>query len=94
MNHNGVPSGEEPQAGLGCSVAASFLPSILGYWVLDLGILPSHILKLVAGGFANKEIAEQLDLSVDTVCWYLKGIYRKLHVHSRTQAALRYRKLT
>jgi DNA-binding NarL/FixJ family response regulator len=50
-----------------------------------------EILKLVAGGFSNKEIADQLGLTVDTACSYIKGIYRKLHVHSRTQAALHYR---
>jgi len=53
-----------------------------------------EILKLVAGDLANKDIAERLGLTVDTVCSYLKGIYRKLHVHSRTQAVLQYRRLT
>jgi len=45
-----------------------------------------EILNLVAEGYANKEIADQLNLTVGTVCWYLNGIYRKLHVQSRTQA--------
>jgi DNA-binding NarL/FixJ family response regulator len=45
-----------------------------------------EILDLVAQGYANKEIADQLSLSVGTVCWYLHEIYRKLHVQSRTQA--------
>jgi DNA-binding NarL/FixJ family response regulator len=44
------------------------------------------ILELLAKGYANKEIADQLGLTVGTVCWYLHGIYRKLHVQSRVQA--------
>jgi DNA-binding CsgD family transcriptional regulator len=28
---------------------------------------------------------------VDTVRWHLKHIYVKLHVHSRTEAALKFR---
>jgi DNA-binding NarL/FixJ family response regulator len=45
-----------------------------------------EILVLVAQGYANKEIADRLALSVGTVCWYLHEVYRKLHVQSRTQA--------
>lgn len=49
------------------------------------------ILNLLAQGQSNKEIADHLKLSVETVCWILKRIYRKLHVQSRTQAMLKYR---
>ena len=49
-----------------------------------------EILELVAKGFANKEIADKLSLTTRTVDWYLYAIYRKLHVHSRTQAVSRY----
>jgi len=49
------------------------------------------ILNLLAQGQSNKGIAEHLKLSVETVCWNLKRIYRKLHVQSRTQAMLKYR---
>jgi len=45
-----------------------------------------EILDCVAQGYANKEIADQLELTVGTVCWYLHEIYRKLHVQSRVQA--------
>ena len=44
------------------------------------------ILERVAQGASNKEIADQLSLTPKTVGWYLNGIYRKLHVQSRTQA--------
>lgn len=49
-----------------------------------------EILELVAGGYANKEIAAELALSTSTVCWYLHAIYRKLHVQSRIQAVTKY----
>jgi DNA-binding NarL/FixJ family response regulator len=45
-----------------------------------------EILDLLAKGYANKEIADKLALTVGTVCWYLHEIYRKLHVQSRVQA--------
>jgi DNA-binding NarL/FixJ family response regulator len=49
------------------------------------------VLDLVAHGFTNKEIAARLFVSVDAVRWHLKHIYVKLHVHSRTEAALKFR---
>jgi DNA-binding NarL/FixJ family response regulator len=51
------------------------------------------ILDLLAKGYANKEIADNLDLTVGTVCWYLHGIYKKLHVQSRMQAVNKIRRL-
>ena len=45
-----------------------------------------EILEYVAQGYSNKEIADKLELTVGTVCWYLHEIYRKLHVQSRMQA--------
>ncbi|HWD91928.1 MAG TPA: response regulator transcription factor [Verrucomicrobiae bacterium] len=45
-----------------------------------------EILDLVANGYANKEIAEKLSITLSTVCWYLNEIYKKLHVQSRVQA--------
>lgn len=48
------------------------------------------VAKLVAEGLANKEIADRLDLSVETVRGHLKKIYDKLHVRCRTEAAVKY----
>jgi len=45
-----------------------------------------EILDMLAKGYANKEIADKLALTVGTVCWYLHEIYGKLHVQSRMQA--------
>ena len=50
-----------------------------------------EVLELVAEGMNNKDIAGRLGVSVDAVRWHLKHIYLKLHVHSRTQAALKFR---
>ena len=50
-----------------------------------------EILELLSQGFANKEIAQRVSLSYDTVRWHLKGIYDKLHVRSRTEAAYKFR---
>ena len=51
----------------------------------------TEILEKIAQGLANKEIADRLGLSVETVRVHLKRIYEKLHVRSRTEAALKYR---
>ena len=51
----------------------------------------TEIVQLVAKGLANKEIAAELSISVETVRVHLKHIYEKLHVRSRTEAAMKYR---
>lgn len=47
-----------------------------------------EVLKLIAQGFENKEIAEQLIISDATVRTHVSNILGKLHLASRTQAAL------
>jgi DNA-binding NarL/FixJ family response regulator len=51
----------------------------------------TDVLGYVARGYANKEIADALGLSTETVRGYLKTIYSKLHVRSRTEAAMKFR---
>jgi len=46
------------------------------------------ILRLVAQGVENQDIAQALNYSVYTVANRLRTIYEKLHVTNRTQAAL------
>lgn len=48
----------------------------------------SEVLSLLAQGFTNKDIAQALILSVRTVEAHLRGIFAKLEVSSRTEAAL------
>ena len=52
-----------------------------------------EVLKLIADGRSNREIADQLYLSVATVKWYITHIYGKLGVQSRTTAIVRARQL-
>jgi DNA-binding NarL/FixJ family response regulator len=48
-----------------------------------------EILGHVVKGFSNKEIADVLSISVETIRVHLKNIYEKLHVRSRTEAAVK-----
>jgi len=56
----------------------------------ELAPREEEVLALVSKGYINKEIARMLGLSVETVRSYLKNIYKKLHVRSRTEAAMKY----
>ena len=49
-----------------------------------------QVLALLAKGHAYKEIADLLNISFETVRSYVRTIYDKLHVHSRTEATLKY----
>lgn len=51
-----------------------------------------EVLGLVSQGFINKEIADQLGVSFETVRQHLKNCYAKLHVRTRTEAALKFLK--
>lgn len=50
-----------------------------------------EILELLTQGFPDKEIADRLGVKHGTVRWHLQHIYEKLHVRSRTEAALKFR---
>jgi len=50
----------------------------------------AEVLALVAKGYINKEIADRLGISLETVRSYLKNIYEKLQVRSRTEAAMKF----
>ncbi len=55
-----------------------------------LSVREEQILMLLSQGYANKVIADKLELSIDTVCSHLKHVFNKLHVSSRTEAVVRY----
>ena len=46
------------------------------------------VLRLIAAGNANKQIADQLSISEETVKWRVKNILSKLGANDRTQAAM------
>lgn len=52
-----------------------------------------EILGLLAEGYTNKQIAQELFLSDETVKWYNKQIFSKLGVHNRTQAGIKAREV-
>lgn len=50
----------------------------------------TEVLGYITKGYAGKEIAEKMCVSINTVKTHLKHIYQKLHVRSRTEILLRY----
>jgi DNA-binding NarL/FixJ family response regulator len=48
------------------------------------------VLNCLAKGLAYKQIADQLEISVETIRSYLRRICEKLHVQSRTEAVAKY----
>lgn len=56
------------------------------------GLTPreSQILERLAQGMVPKEVAHDLGISYETVRDYLKAVYTKLHVRSRTEAVIKY----
>lgn len=55
-----------------------------------LGPREREVLQQLAQGFRYKEIEENLRISTGTLRTHVAGIYRKLHVHSRTEAVVKY----
>jgi DNA-binding NarL/FixJ family response regulator len=58
----------------------------LPQWYYFLSRKERHILRLVAEGYTNQEIAERVFLATQTVKNYLSGIYEKIGVHDRPEA--------
>lgn len=51
-----------------------------------------EILDHLVKGYRNKEIADMLNVGLETVRSHLRNIYHKLHVTSRTEAVVKYLK--
>jgi len=49
-----------------------------------------EILQLLVDGFLYKEIAEKLNIGRETVRTYIRRIYEKLHVRTRTEAVVKH----
>jgi len=54
----------------------------------DLSKREADILRRVARGLSNREVAEELDLQEKTVKHYMTSILEKLHARNRVEAAL------
>jgi DNA-binding NarL/FixJ family response regulator len=56
----------------------------------DLSTRERQVLQFLAQGYAYKQISDELGVSMDTTRTYIRRIYEKLHVHSRTEAVVRF----
>lgn len=82
LHHNGIGSQTAP-------AADDFVQESNGAANEGLTDREREILTLLSEGFANKEIADRLFISVPTVRTHLYHIYEKLHVRSRAQAIVK-----
>lgn len=57
---------------------------------VELSRREREILELVSAGYGNKEIADQLSIGLETVRHHLKRVYDKFHVHSRSEAVVKF----
>jgi DNA-binding NarL/FixJ family response regulator len=72
-------------------VVASFQKSKqTGEKLTHLSPREEMVLNCLAKGLTYKQIADQLDISIDTIRTYLRRVYEKLHVQSRTEAVAKY----
>jgi DNA-binding NarL/FixJ family response regulator len=74
---------------LGATVEAAATVELLGERPRPAGLTAREVdvLRLVAAGKSNREIADELYLSIKTVARHLANIFGKLDVSSRTAAA-------
>ncbi|HEV2437843.1 MAG TPA: response regulator transcription factor [Verrucomicrobiae bacterium] len=57
---------------------------------MDLSPRERSVLDRLAAGLAYKQIADELGVSIHTVRNYIRRIYEKLHVHTRTEAVAKF----
>jgi two-component system, NarL family, nitrate/nitrite response regulator NarL len=60
---------------------------------LGLTARDKSVLGHLAKGLSNQQIAAELGVNVRTIKYYLTGIFRKMHVHTRVEAILEARRL-
>lgn len=70
-------------------VVLSFRKPVQGPTTNGLTDRETQLLAFLSQGFANKEIADKMHISVPTVRTHLRHIYEKLHVRSRTEAVVK-----
>lgn len=87
-----VVRGESPMSGhIARKVVASFQPDPKQSGALsELTFTERAVLERLARGYFYKEIGAELNIAIDTVRTHIRSIYQKLHVHSRTEATVRF----
>ena len=82
------PSGRGDAAGVRPSIPAA----VQNPAALDSLLSPreQQVLEATALGLTNSEVAKRLEVSVHAVKFHLAGVYRKLGVANRTEAAVVY----
>ncbi len=61
--------------------------------VIYLTLREREVIAQLALGHSYAQISARLEISENTLKTHIKRIYRKLHVHNRTQAVLAVQKL-
>jgi LuxR family maltose regulon positive regulatory protein len=79
--------------GSGLKPAAPSAPPAVQPLIEPLSERELEVLRLIAAGLSNGEIAQKLFITVGTVKRHVNHVYGKLDVHSRTQAVARAREL-
>ncbi|HEX6779006.1 MAG TPA: LuxR C-terminal-related transcriptional regulator, partial [Ktedonobacterales bacterium] len=88
------PGDDEAQEGTSPAATSSTSASTPAQSLLDpLTERELEVLRLIAAGLSNRDIAARLVLALSTVKSYVNTIYGKLQVESRTQAVARARAL-
>lgn len=52
----------------------------------ELTVQEKRLLRLLSDGYSYQAAADQMNVSVNTVRNYIRSIYQKLHVHSKSEA--------
>lgn len=81
-----IMAGGSPMTG---TIARKVMDSFRQHEILQSERLTERengLLKQLAAGLRYKEIAEQLEISIETVRTHIRNIYQKLEVQSRTEA--------
>lgn len=63
-------------------------PILPGVTVADLTERETQVLRLIAAGHSNEEIAQALEVSPSTVKSHVRSAYRTIGVRTRSQAVL------
>ncbi len=75
--------------------AAKLSPLQAGESLIEqLTLREQEVLALIVAGKSNREISQELVVTLSTVKWYVNQIYRKLEVRNRVQAIVRARELS